>query len=129
MESITAQYIGTEKRPYLWQIKEPVTVELPAGETITIPAGYTTNFASIPKALHSLFSVMGPGLSIAALVHDYMYDKRMYEKELGEELARQRADAAFLFLMNKYSPGTKGRNKLFYRAVRIFGRGMWRKNE
>lgn len=43
---------------------------------ITVPAGFVFDFASIPRGVWSYMSPDEPGIRIASLVHDWLYNKR-----------------------------------------------------
>ena len=108
----------------LFEVCEPCQVSVIGPDlTLVIPSGYVTDFASVPQWLWWLVPPHGR-LANAAVVHDYMYDQRMYERELGVELARLLADGLFLRLMLLDGvPAYKAR--AYYCGVRILGLKWW----
>lgn len=121
--NLRLDHIGTEERPYLYRLVEPVTITLFDGSELTIPAGYETNFASVPRKLQGMFPTQGPAISIASLVHDYLYDTRTFPINWAE---KRRADREFLYLLEKFSPEKETRNKMMFVAVKLFGRKQFR---
>ena len=86
-------------------------------QKISIKSGYKWDGASIPRYC---WSIIGgkymPRFREASLVHDYMYENGLINKEV--------ADRLFLELLDESS--VKGiRRKLMYGAVRLFGRGSY----
>ncbi len=108
-----------------WELYEPFEETLSDGTTIKISAGYVTDFASVPWILWNFFPPIGK-YNRAALVHDYLYDLRFREKELGEKQARYFADQQFLYFANKVDPKGFVRHYIMYQIVRWFGRSAWR---
>lgn len=104
-----------KKRKFLFEICEDVSVNLPDGKVLIIPSGYITDFASIPWWFRSVISSLGKH-SIAALVHDFLYDQRIG--------TRMEADKIFLKLMLHYNV-TKAKAYVMYWGVRIGGRSWW----
>ncbi len=79
-------------------------------DCITVPAGFSTDFASVPWVARWLISSLS---SIeAAIVHDYLYIRSGYSKEL--------ADAIFLSMMEQ-DGSPWWRRTLMYQAVKWFG--------
>ncbi|MFC5408002.1 DUF1353 domain-containing protein [Larkinella bovis] len=124
---ISAEYIGNRKQPYLWKLTRSIRILLPApwNRWLRIPKGYTTNFASVPGIAQPIIPTQGPATSIAATVHDWLYDNQDMADTLGHKAARKRADDIFLALLDRYEPDRKFRNRIMYRAVRWFGKRQW----
>ena len=81
-----------------------------------VPAGFTTDFVSSPRWLWWIVPPLSRA-SRAAVVHDYLYGKR-----LG---TRKAADVVFLRLLERcFVP--KWKRYAMYAAVRAFGWMSWR---
>lgn len=87
------------------------------GLKFTVPAGFKTDFASVPRWLWWFIAPMGKH-SAGALVHDYLYSKRLY--------ARRICDAIFLELMKKKRVGWFKRF-IMWASVRMFGGSHFKK--
>lgn len=107
-----------------FMLVEPVTVSLTDGRVVTIPVGYKTDFASVPPILWGVFPSIGRH-NLGSVVHDYMYDNRLFEAQMGEKEARKFADSQFLYFANLIGPKHKVRHYIMYRMVRWFGRKAW----
>lgn len=109
--------VDTVRFGNFWVFDEPLVYV--GSITVEIPAGFTTDFASIPKALWWLFEPDDPRWCAAAGVHD-----RAYEQHL---VSRLIADATLLEAMSVpvqptgvacASPKVRC---AFYRGVRLGG--------
>ena len=81
------------------------------GEKLKVEKGFVTDFASVPRALHWLFS-RNSLQSRASIIHDYLYSTGV----------KSRKDSDVIFknlLRNDYATCLTG--ILMYLAVRIFG--------
>lgn len=86
------------------------------GEKLKVEKGFVTDFASVPRALHWLFSRKSLQ-SRASIIHDYLYSTGI----------RSRKDSDVIFknlLRNDYSSALT--IILMYLAVRIFGAGRYK---
>lgn len=109
-------------KPDRFEIAQDVLVEI-LGRNFTIPAGYKTDFASVPQFLWGIFPPHGLA-AIPSLIHDYMYDNRIFADELGDENARRLADV--FFLNNMTDCGVPRWQRLvYYYTVRIFAKSWW----
>jgi len=87
---------------------------------LVIPPGFRCDLASIPRWL-----LWMPGLNVsgrnarAALIHDFLYDRQIVDREI--------ADALFLSVMKADGVGWFARSAM-YLAVRAFGGTAWREN-
>lgn len=81
-----------------------------------IPEGFITDFASIPKIFHGIFSPWDIKHGPAAILHDYLYQFRL--------VPRKEADGIFLEAMRIRGVGWVKRH-IFYRAVRTFGQDAY----
>lgn len=68
------------------------------GFSFEIPAGTKSDLASIPRAARSLIPANGPH-RIAAVVHDYLYEKKGFIPESKLRIKRKDADGVFLDAM------------------------------
>ena len=102
-----------------WEVKESFEFHTPQYiNWILIPKGFLTDFASIPKAFWSIIgSPTSTKASIAAVCHDYLYHT--------QKGTREKADKAFLYLMEQDGVGFFKRYSMYY-AVRVFGGSYWK---
>lgn len=107
-----------------WRLVEPLTYYTRVG-TIVVPAGYATDFASVPTAFWGIFPPIGRH-NRACVLHDYWYDNRLFEAELGEQRARYLADREFYERLQVVEPKKWFRNWCMYAACRLFGGRWWR---
>ncbi|MEZ0484287.1 DUF1353 domain-containing protein [Fibrella aquatica] len=115
-------------------VGEEVAVELFDGRVVVIPFGFMTDAHSTPVWLHSLLPHFDSRTNLAAIVHDYLYihfEVFTRERRLTDWMEdqidggdRKFADDAYLALMEQMAPG-HWRNKVYYRAVRMFGWVNW----
>ena len=76
-----------------------------------IEEGFITDFASVPRVPFA-YTLFANKAKKSALLHDYLYSKRMY--------SRAECDRAFLCAMEKEGLNWATRQAM-YRAVRLFG--------
>lgn len=100
-----------------------VVEECEIDSSIIIPVGYVTNFASVPRLLWALLPPHGR-MANPAVVHDYMYDTRHGQPELGARNARLKAD--LIFYQNMAQSGVPSLQAfIVFLAVRLFGKNWW----
>jgi hypothetical protein len=129
MDKIVVTYReGINDKPDWWELYLPISTLLLDGNEICIPVGYVTDFASVPPILWSIFPPIGK-YNRAALIHDFLYDTRYKEIELGEYNARKFADGQFLETANESDPNNKTKHYIMYLMVRLFGKKAWRSNK
>jgi hypothetical protein len=87
-------------------------------EIITVPTGYITDGSSIPRILWPVFTPWYTEARRASCIHDYIYS-HLYKSH-----TRKFADKAFKAILLK-DGSSKFVAYIFYRAVRLFGRGGW----
>lgn len=97
-------YVVTRPFPYLYK-----------GEKIVVPVGFSTDFASIPRAFRFLFTGHDRTRQ-AAVIHDYLYRKRIG--------TRKRADEVFLQAMED-AQVPRWKRYTMYAAVRAGGWLHW----
>jgi len=89
---------------------------------LTIPRGQATDFASIPKALHSLISPLSNTI-YSAVLHDYLY--RSPEDSIALNTSRKVVDDIFYYGMK-----AKGVSRflafIMYLGVRLGGKGSYK---
>jgi len=103
------------EKPMHARLLEPVVVEV-REHIITVPVGYETDFASVPQLFWNIVPPVGK-YTIAAVVHDYLYDAKLFTKA--------ETDSIFYDLMRKRGVG-KFTAGILYAAVRTFGFMAWR---
>jgi hypothetical protein len=86
-------------------------------EGLYIHAPYVSNGASVPRLLWWIYPPIG-SYTNAAIVHDYLYEKTLYDREF--------ADIQFLIDMKACGTNIFTRY-LFFTIVRIFGGINWNK--
>lgn len=102
-----------------WQLVEPMVYRVAeTSDSVVVPAGFVTDFASIPHALQSFISPMGPYL-LPAIVHDYLYWEQV--------CSRPQADSLFLKAMVEMEVPERTRMAM-YRGVARFGGSAWEQN-
>lgn len=122
MKTLTILLKKDYSKPDRFEVAQDVDVEI-FGRNFTIPAGYKTDFASVPQFLWGIFPPHGLA-AIPSLIHDFMYDNRVFADELGDENARRLADV--LFLNNMTDCGVPRWQRLIYfYGVRIFAKSWW----
>lgn len=94
---------------------------------IEVEAGFDTDYASVPRALWSLYPPDGD-YTPAAVIHDALYWHQATKESGGMPVNRAQADAAFLEAMEDMGIPLLRRRTL-YRAVRMGGAAAWRKNQ
>lgn len=62
--------------PIRWKLIAPLIWTGTQGQTFIVPLGFTTDFASVPRALHWLVLPYGP-YTRAAVLHDYLIAARI----------------------------------------------------
>ncbi|EDV0418050.1 DUF1353 domain-containing protein [Salmonella enterica subsp. enterica] len=104
---------------YNWRVYKPFAFYLSDDESdvIEVPAGFITDLATIPHIFWILLPPDGK-YAKAAIIHDYMYATALRTKK--------EADKIFLDGMTVLGVPRWKRTIMYY-AVRIFGRGMYRK--
>jgi hypothetical protein len=107
-----------------YELVDACMVEFHEDIKLYIPAGYTTDFATVPQLFWSLCPPHGRA-AMPSVVHDYMYDNRVYEDEVGERKARRFADEMFLKHM-KEAGVPKWQRYTYYFVVRWFAGPWWR---
>ncbi len=88
-----------------------------SGDRITVPKGFITDFASVPRILHSVFPPRGKH-SGAAIIHDYLYAT--------QKRSRSESDSIFLEAMKVLGVGWFRRSTM-YSAVRVGGWLPWKR--
>lgn len=99
-----------ESMGYHWVTRAPLKYDR-GFEVITVPENFSTDLASVPKALWAVMPPFGNHTK-AAVLHDYLYGRK----------ERSRKDCDKIFLEAMASMGvSKTRRYLMYWAVRAFG--------
>ena len=122
---LVKQAVGGQVEPGddgFWILGQQLVVEVDDGETITVPVGFTTDGASIPEWVQTLTRwkpFEGPQ-RWAGIVHDWLY----YQDGYGQ----YRADQIFRAILVSEGAGWF-RTRAMYRAVRLFGRTAYERNQ
>ena len=100
-----------------------------------IPCGFTSDIVSVPRVFHGILPPVGARYSSAAIFHDFMY--RLHEVRWmikgspsplqRHSVTRKQADQLFKEVL-QYNNVRSWRVFARYRAVRMFGKKSWRKN-
>ena len=88
-----------------------------------IPKGFITDFASVPRWLWSILPPHGK-MANAAILHDYLYDYRIGETQLGAQKARLLADLQFVFNCRQVGVGSL-QVWVVFAVLRVFGGRWW----
>ncbi len=123
-QPILVTYLEHDTKPDRWRLERSVTYQTRQQGKITVPCGYVTDFASVPMLLWGIFPPIGKA-NRACLLHDWWYDNRLFQEELGMYEARKRADEELLERLNAVEPTKWVRNQCMYLACRWFGRSWW----
>lgn len=121
---IIVRYCWEDRKADRFEVQVPISFLLTGGRVVTVPRGYKTDFASVPPILWGFIPSIGRH-NLAALLHDYLYDNRLFEAEMGTYQARLFADREFLRIANEIGPKHTIRHAVMYRFVRWFGRSWW----
>lgn len=99
-----------------WSIARPLVYESDVvNARIVVPVGFVTDFASVPR-LPFAFWLFGGLADEAAVVHDFIYSKRMFPREKCDEIFSEAMKAC----------GLAGwRRGPMWFGVRIFGAGHY----
>jgi hypothetical protein len=102
-----------------WMLVEPIVYRVGhSSDSVIVPKGFVTDFASIPPALQSFISQLGPYL-LPAVVHDYLYWE--------QSCSKSQADSLFLKAMTEMRVRRRDRAAM-YEAVHVFGGSAWVSN-
>jgi hypothetical protein len=122
MKQLTILLKKEYSKPDRFEVAEDVQIEI-FGRQFTIPAGYKTDFASVPQALWGIFPPHGLA-AIPALIHDFMYDNKVFADDLGDENARRLADVFFLNNMS-HCGVPRWQRMIYFYGVRWFAKSWW----
>ena len=120
MSTFTEPLTVTKKKNGKWKVARKFRYYIgieKSNDYIDVPRGFETDFASVPRSLWSIFPPDGK-YSQACCLHDYLYTKHL--------LSRKTSDRIFLEAMTVLKVSWLKRT-LMFRAVRIFGRGPWKR--
>lgn len=94
---------------------------------VEVEVGFDTDYASVPRALWSLYPPDGD-YTPAAVIHDALYWHQATREHGGFPVTREQADKVFLEAMEALGIPLP-RRRILYRAVRVGGASAWRKNQ
>lgn len=101
--------------PNEWQLAESLLYIGSNGVKVDVPAGFTTDLASVPRSVWSLYSKTGK-LARPSVIHDWLYVSALVR----DEATRESIDNVFLCAMKDEGVAWLGRT-IVHRAVRRFG--------
>lgn len=125
MTEIYVRYCWEDEKADRFELQQPLRFLLTGGRIVTVPAGYKTDFASVPPILWGFIPSIGRH-NHAAVLHDWLYDNRVFEAEIGAYQARLFADREFLRVANEFGPTHWVRHYIMYQFLRWFGASWWR---
>ncbi len=109
--------LEADDAPGRWLVRRPLIWEDPKRGRIIVPDGFSTDLASIPKAVRCLPGLDPNGCSRRpGVLHDWLYSESFYARKLADQLllSALRADGTPLI------PAV-----LIYLSVRAFGWIFW----
>ena len=109
--------ILVEQFGVFWVVRVPLYF-VNAEFRVAVPPGVLVDFASIPRLLWPFFSPIDPRYSRAAVLHDWLYASHTH--------TRREADRV-LYASAREGHTGRGRAFLIWLAVRLFGRGPYRR--
>lgn len=86
----------------------------PNGPYIAVPAGFTTDFASVPRFLWSIFPPWDPEYGKAAIIHDWLLTKGCIFYPSAGRISTRRPDRAEA-------------DRIFLEAMRVLGCHRWKR--
>jgi hypothetical protein len=116
---ITRERIYDAEKWKSYRLLNDVHVILSNGELIHIPAGFEWDLSSVPRLFWAILPPDGD-FEIAALIHDYLYQKKLF--------TRRFADKEMLVFSNATNR-SKVDNYIRFYAVRLFGWSVWNKKK
>ena len=128
MTEIYVRYQQEARKSDLFELLQGIDLVLSNGYSLHVPSGFVTDFASVPPILWGVFPAIGKHC-LAAVVHDYMYENRVFDAEMGSYQARLLADREFRRLADLAGPQHRFRHWCMYQTVRWFGAGHWQKGK
>ena len=75
------------------ELLEPLLYQTTHGSTITVPAGFKSDGASIPQPLWSMVGCPVGPYWLAAIVHDYLYQRTELAKEYCDSILNEAMEA------------------------------------
>ena len=106
--------VGKYKGRGLWQLNTPLVYSSKIlGRTISVPKDFITDFASVPR-LPFTWWYAGGLADRAAVVHDYLYNRKVVERKIADKIFLEAMKASGISLWHRYA---------MYAAVRALG---WR---
>lgn len=124
-ESVNLALYRYDSKNLRFEVKEPLkfTIKQENFSSVIhyeVPEGFRTDLASVPSILWPLIGPFGKW-SVAAIIHDYLYDK-----SFEGNISREQADKIFYDAMIKHHVA-KPTALVMYWAVRLFGKSSWKK--
>lgn len=108
--------LRAEKSGSFWHILQPLVYESDVAQQVfAVPEGFVTDFASVPR-LPLAFLLTGDSAHEAAVIHDYLYQKKTVTRELADKVFLEAAQVSG-------EPGWK--SWLMWAGVRLGGWVAW----
>lgn len=121
MSSFTTPAILELLSRYKWRVVQPFVYYTDIDPTqrieIDVPVGTITDLTSVPRILWSIFPPNGE-YAKAAIVHDYLYSNAIGTKAWADNVFREAMGVLKV---------PKWRRITMYWAVRLFGRGAYKR--
>lgn len=111
-------------KPDQYVLLEDTKVELPDGRWVTLFKGDTSDVASVPQSLWSIYPPYNNRNAPAFWVHDKLYE-RWEECGIQHPNPRYYADVTMLQLLLIYDPTQANRHIIFFWACRLKGGKKW----
>lgn len=109
--------------PGYWRLAAPISYVTDFGVQIDVPVGFETDFASVPRPFWVVFP-RDDKWTKAAVIHDWLYNRRGKYDPDKPALKREDCDKTFLEAMDTLGVDLIHRRSM-YRAVRMFGWWPW----
>tara|TARA_R110000782_G_scaffold247013_1_gene333674 strand:+ start:109 stop:537 length:429 start_codon:yes stop_codon:yes gene_type:complete len=112
--------IGKEKH---FILLNDLNVKLSDSVIVNIPKGFIFDGSSVPRIFWFAFPPYG-NFFFAAMIHDYLYQRRYRSKVIGVKRAKEFADKEMLIwsnVLNNRNFGKRIDNYIRYYAVKFFG--------
>lgn len=121
MSKILDSLSVTEVSDSIWEIAgHPFRYQSDvAGRMFTVPVGFYTDFASVPRFLPLIYSLIGDEAHEAAAIHDWLYYAAITTREVADKVLKE---AIIVCGMPKWKAN------VFYSGVRVGGWASWNKH-
>lgn len=87
-----------------------------ARRLFTVPVGFFTDFASVPRWIPIIYSMLGNRGHMAAAVHDWLYYSAVVPRKMADKVIKEAIEVCGI---------SRWRANLFYAGVRVGGWKAW----